>query len=95
MKYFSENEVISILINTCKELCKDKIYKPETYMTFREKIDERPSIELPDEHGRLGDLDALSETIEYSAFWDDSDHTLARDIVKYAPTIIEASKETD
>lgn len=66
MKYYSENEVISILINTCKELCKDKIYKPETYMTFREKIDERPSIELPDKHGRLIEADEVDEAISES-----------------------------
>ena len=51
-----------------------------------------PLVELPS-HGRLGDLDALSETIDSSAFWDSGDLSLARDIVKYAPTIIEASKE--
>ena len=60
------------------------------YMVEEKRHPSCPLVELPP-HGRLGDLDFLSETIDSSVFWDTSDYSLIRDIVKNAPTVLEAN----
>lgn len=51
-----------------------------------------PLIEVPEPHGRLGDLDALFKEMESQGWYDNSDRDVAEDLVLAAPTIIPAEE---
>lgn len=63
---------------------------------FKNRPIDCPLIEVPEPHGRLGDLDELGDSFEPSDFWnpDAQDNCFAAvHIVHSAPTIIPASGE--
>ena len=52
-----------------------------------------PLIEVPEPHGRLGDLDAVFDNLERTGWYDNADRDIAEDLVLDAPTVIPASEE--